>query len=537
MKTPESLANPRVWTEAFVDWLRYDAASGILSFLISLLVNVSILVSFMFVGEIVVERPPSQAPSFEASIDTELPEPMLERFEIGETPIEPSVLDTESLTLTETPQIEQGEVSEVGGGFVEEGGGIDTGDMTGPSLGGLGGFDISGVGPGPAVKGPGGVGTGIGTGRNPGSGGSGYGFAGRGEGARKALVGTFGGTRNTERTVAAALSWIARHQNPDGSWSLNYQHTCKDPSCTGAGKEISNSAATAMALLPFFAAGQTHKSKGPYQKAIYGGLQWLIKNQTPDGNLSAGAGQVMYSHGLASIAMCEAFALTKDPAVGRSANAALNFIIAGQDPDTGGWWYQHKQRGGDTSVFGWQLMALKSGDMAGIPVSPSAFEGARVWLKGVSKGQNGGLFAYRPDSGATHTMSAVGLLCSQYLGMKADDPAMKEGVQYLMSSLPSQDSGRNIYYTYYATQVMHNIPGPDWDKWNRTMRRGLIETQVKEGCAMGSWDPEKPAKDPWGEPGGRLMVTSLGALSLEVYYRYLPLYQLNKKSDADLAMQ
>jgi hypothetical protein len=291
-----------------------------------------------------------------------------------------------------------------------------------------------------------------------------------------------------------------------------------------------------MALLPFLAAGQTHKSKGPYQKTIYGGLQWLIKNQRPDGDLSAGGGSQMYAHGLAAIAMCEAFGLTKDPPVGRAASGALNFIISGQDPTTGSWWYRHKQRGGDTSVFGWQLMALKSGDMAGIQVSPSAFEGAKVWLKTVAKGKQGGLFSYRPDSPPGPAMVAVGLLCSQYMGMKADDPAMKEGVQYLMARLPDEkSSARNCYYTYYATQVMHNIPGADWDKWNRQMRRGFIETQAKDGCAVGSWNPLEP-KDPWSEQGGRLFLTSLATLSLEVYYRYLPLYQLNKRPEEDFAL-
>ena len=79
---------------------------------------------------------------------------------------------------------------------------------------------------------------------------------------------------------------------------------------------------------------------------------------------------------------------------------------------------------------------------------------------------------------------------------------------------------------------MHNLPGPEWDTWNRQMRRTLIETQAKEGCAAGSWDPEKPARDHWGEQEGRLMVTSMGALTLEVYYRYLPLYQLDKTEEA-----
>jgi hypothetical protein len=110
-------------------------------------------------------------------------------------------------------------------------------------------------------------------------------------------------------------------------------------------------------------------------------------------------------------------------------------------------------------------------------------------------------------------------------------PAMLEGTTYLMQNLP--DAGpRNIYYWYYATQVMHNQPGYEWDTWNRKMRRILIDTQKKDGSASGSWDPVEPSKDLWGEIGGRLMITSLSALTLEVYYRYLPLYKLDRESGA-----
>ena len=90
---------------------------------------------------------------------------------------------------------------------------------------------------------------------------------------------------------------------------------------------------------------------------------------------------------------------------------------------------------------------------------------------------------------------------------------------------------RNIYYWYYAMQVMHNVQGPEWDDWNRQMRRVLIETQCQEGCATGSWDPDKPTKDRWGAPGGRVMITSLSCLTLEVYYRYLPLFKLGNEKD------
>jgi hypothetical protein len=123
-------------------------------------------------------------------------------------------------------------------------------------------------------------------------------------------------------------------------------------------------------------------------------------------------------------------------------------------------------------------------------------------------------------------MSAVALLILQYMGAPQKDPQMVGGVKYLMANQPTRND-RNIYYWYYATQVLHNMVGPDWDRWNRQIRRILVEDQVTTGCAAGSWDPDRPEQDTWGAFGGRLMMTSLSALTLEVYYRYLPLYKLD----------
>jgi hypothetical protein len=474
-------------------------------------------------------------------MEQEMPEPNLEKFEVGETPEAPTELSTETLTLNEAPPtLENVEMASDGGGGglgaefagagVGEGGGMAMA-ATGPMLGGLGGFDVRAIGPGRAVRGLGGVGSGVGTGNRPGTGGSGVGFGGRGTGQRRAMVGGFGGTRQSERAVAAALNWLARHQMPDGSWSLDgFQTCCKDGTCSGPGTHKGDSAGTAFGLLPFLAAGQTHQSKGPYQKTIFKGLGWMIGHEKPDGDLRCGSN--MYAHGLATIALCEAYGMTNDSQVRQADQAACNFIMAAQNKETGGWRYAPRSDG-DTSVVGWQLMGLKSGYMAGLAIDNGAFDRTRKWLTLVGGGSSSSAgFSYVPDGGPTPAMTAVGLLCSQYLGAQRDDPKMVSGSAYLMKNPP--DKGvRNLYYWYYATQAMHNMAGPEWDTWNRKMRRVLIDSQEKEGCAAGSWDPMKPSKDAWGDAGGRVMMTSLAALTLEVYYRYLPLYKLDKEEDAD----
>ena len=156
--------------------------------------------------------------------------------------------------------------------------------------------------------------------------------------------------------------------------------------CSGAGIAQSDAAATALALLPFLAAGQTHKSKGPYRDTIAKGLAWLIKQQRADGDLSGGCGKPMYAHGLAAIVLCEAYGMSRDEHVGLAARGAVAFIQRAQNQATGGWRY-HPGESGDTSVFGWQIMALKSAVLAGLPVESLVFDNGQKWLP--LRGQRG----------------------------------------------------------------------------------------------------------------------------------------------------
>lgn len=287
-----------------------------------------------------------------------------------------------------------------------------------------------------------------------------------------------------------------------------------------------------MGLLPFLAAGQTHKSRGPYKECISKGIDWLVRNQQPNGNLAKGAHQMMYSHGLATIALSEAYGLTGDrQVVGQAAQRAVDFILRAQNKTEGGWRYRGDPgEEGDTSVVGWQLMALKSAHMAGLSFSGEAFNQVSKWLDSVAV-HDGTEYCYQPGKGPMPTMTSVGLLCRQYLGAHRDNPMLVGGEDYLMKHLPDENE-TNIYYWYYATQVMRNMNDYEWDKWNRKMRNVLVQTQCRDtnSCANGSWDP---TNDAWGHYGGRVMQTSLSCLTLEIYYRYLPLFKADAGGGGD----
>ena len=330
-------------------------------------------------------------------------------------------------------------------------------------------------------------------------------------------------SQSEDKAVSAALHWLARHQSPDGRWSLDHTRRCIGKTCSGPGQIKADAGATALGLLPFLAAGHTHRTPGPFQMNILRGVNWLVKHQDRSGNLGTGCVQPMYSHALATIVLCEAYGLSRDKRLKAASQNAINYIMNAQNKNDGGWRYNPGDAG-DTSVVGWQITALKAGQTAGLSVGRSTFQLASMWFDRVKCGPNGCNSQYQANTGPTPVMTAVALRSQQSLGVERNNPMMVDGTQYLMRNMPDATI-HNVYYWYYATQVMHNYSGSEWDTWNRAMRNILTSTQVIRGCAAGSWDPESPSKDAWAGPGGRIYVTSLATLILEMENTQLQIYK------------
>jgi hypothetical protein len=195
------------------------------------------------------------------------------------------------------------------------------------------------------------------------------------------------------------------------------------------------------------------------------------------------------------------------------AERAVRFIVESQHEE-GGWRYFPKQSG-DTTVTGWQLMALQSAQLAGLDVPADTLERVDRFLD-TKQDPSGSYYGYmRP--GQSPTPTAVGLLSRMYLGWNQFDPRILQGVHYLYQMGPSQS---DMYFNYYATQVLHHLSADGWPAWNRQLRDYLIRLQETEGHEQGSWF----RRDPHNEVGGRLYTTAICAMTLEVYYRYMPLY-------------
>ncbi len=356
---------------------------------------------------------------------------------------------------------------------------------------------------------------------------------------RKAAL-QFGGSEASEQAVEAALKWLASNQTPQGFWDADANGAGRvkltEDGLDTRGAEVrggipgveADSGVTALAILAFLGAGYTQE-EGPYANNVDRALIWMVSQQSEDGFLGGKATYYAraYCHGIATYALAEAYGMRSDPTLPsplkEPLEKAIHYILENQHPSDGGWRYR-KGETGDMSIFGWNLMALKSAEIAGLKIPPANRNLLVKFLTDRSLGRNKGLAAYHPQygtSGPSPTMTAEALFSKQMLGLQRSNPASKEAMDYLMTQLPNRE-GLNFYYWYYGTLATFQYGGEPWKQWNETLRDMLVSEQRAQGKDQGSWDP----KDRWGGYGGRVYSTALSTLILEVYYRFLPLYQM-----------
>ena len=367
-------------------------------------------------------------------------------------------------------------------------------------------------------------------------------FGGRSKAGRSAMVAKMGGSAASEKAVQQGLTWLAHHQGQDGGWSFDHSGGECRGSCSQSGslKNDCRNAATGLAILAMLGAGNT-PFEGDFQESVLNGVRFLMTHSSAApagldlrGQHAANTG--MYTHAIAATALCETLSMLQHEVkahVGEedqrasnrqriaiirqlepTASSAVRFIVNAQSPRNGSWGY-NPGTDGDTSILGWQIMALKSAVHANIPVNPNTVRGANAFLDHVQA--QDGFYGYQSAQDAKPSTTAIGLVCRMLSGVSREEPRLKMAVEKLSATGP--DPG-NMYYNYYATQAMLHYGGETWNKWNSVMRDHLVSTQQTEGHAAGSWN----VSDAHGGAAGRLYMTCLCTMTLEVYYRHLPLY-------------
>lgn len=340
---------------------------------------------------------------------------------------------------------------------------------------------------------------------------------GRQVGSRNTMLGKYGGTKRTEDAVQSGLAWLARNQLKDGSWSLMgpYSGGVRD-------MDENKTAATAMALLAFQGAGNTHKT-GKWKSNVTRGWSWLIERQMPSGSFfrEGPFNHQFYTDGQCTIAVCELLGMSEDERYQEPAERAVEYLLKSQSP-MGGWRYSPNSDS-DVSVTGWIVMALQSARMAGLEVPQSHFDEVMRYLDSIAS-HGGARYPYQAGRESSLAMTAEAILCRQYIGWPRDDPRMVAALDWVTEApnLVSYGPDQNVYYWYYATQACHHMEGEHWKRWNEVMREAVPRAQVQRGREAGSWDPS--TTDPYEARAGRLYKTCLSIYMLQVYYRHLPIY-------------
>ena len=323
---------------------------------------------------------------------------------------------------------------------------------------------------------------------------------------------------------------------------------------------------TGYAVLCFLGAGYDHKTPNKWRKVVGAGIDYLVASQNEG---SFGPGQrLMYTQGIATMALAEAYGMTNDPNLKEPAQKAVDFLVAGQQKGDGpygggGWDYSATQTGrNDMSVTGWCIMALKSAKMSelgiadgmdrakglfdrawkaandeaglnptdpysDISVFPYAyFEGDGAKMKFEQK-VAGKVSRISPQGlGNNSSRTPIGLCMGVFLGHGQGDIMMESLANHAMKiHLPSYTSfdGMNQYWMYYNTLAIFQAGGVRWKEWNDTVRDVLVGAQKQtDDCFDGSWDYMLPGNNYHGHEVGRLLSTAYCCLSLEVYYRYKP---------------
>ena len=331
-----------------------------------------------------------------------------------------------------------------------------------------------------------------------------------------------GGTPQCEEAVVKALQWLKSKQNSDGSWGGN-----------------NRAAMTGLALLAYFGHCETPVSE-EYGESCMKGIVYLVNlGVKSEGKMAENIGDKHwpYEHGIATYALGEAATFCKDlkidvPNLAQVTQQAGQYIIDNQHK-SGGWDYSYDtegDRGGDVSIAGWQIQALKACSHAGIKfrgMSGTINRGLEYLVKCQDDSGGFGYTGKGPSGNLDyHTLTGVGMLCHQMWG-KGGRSQVSKAADYVLEKTKFEYNGRfcDLYGHYYESQAMMQRGGEEWNKYNKLFRDELLTNQEQDGSwkTPGGGKPIRATAARFADNNedGRLYRTALCTLMLEVYYRFL----------------
>ena len=297
-------------------------------------------------------------------------------------------------------------------------------------------------------------------------------------------------------SISKGLEFLSKNQNSDGSWGQQ-NHPVAD---------------TSVALMAFMLQGHV-PSRGKYGRNMDRAIAYLINvgkkgNQGYMGTPRNHGG--MYEHGLAILALSEAWGQSTHPDLRTTLKRAVDITIHAQNHQ-GGWRYNPEPRDADLSMTVMQTVALNSAKEAGISVPDATLDKAVKYVL-YCQDKNSGGFGYSGPSGPGFARTCAGVMSLIMCGQR-NHPAVKRGIRF-MHAYPEQkfNGGSHfLYANYYAVQCMYQSGEEDFNSYYPYVSQSLLAKQRDNGS--------------WSIQEGEVYSTGMAILILGVPYRFLPIYQ------------
>ena len=308
---------------------------------------------------------------------------------------------------------------------------------------------------------------------------------------------------------AKGLAWLAKHQNPDGSWGKTY-----------------TIAVTSFACLSHLSDSQ-EPFAGPNGAALTKGLAYLMKTQK-NGQWPKQGHTWIHGQGFATLALSETvgrtiFCETKpdiDLKAMRQTVAQAVKVIAANQSTSGGWWYTPGSKGsheGSTTVCA--VQALVSAANFGVEISDDVLDKGFEYLKRCQNADGG--FDYKLDNSPNTTSMKEGTAADvATLGLmrKFDYAVMMNGYKFLLKITPATISKERFpYYGHFYGCMGMRLLGQEFrslqDKtsaYSAAAQKDVVSWQDKEGA----W----PLKGSWwsSQQGTKAYATAFATLLLSV---------------------
>ncbi|MBN2473235.1 MAG: squalene--hopene cyclase [Pirellulales bacterium] len=212
-----------------------------------------------------------------------------------------------------------------------------------------------------------------------------------------------------------------------------------------------------MGALAYLSAGHS-PGRGRHGEAAARAIDYVTRNTKPSGLLNiADERRGMYNHGLSAFVLGQAYGMSNDERIGPLMDRALK-LIAQTQCDDGGWDYVAKpqQRGHDLSLAVMQAKALRSAVDSGLEVPPEVIElairsvrehytpnGCSHTADEAEQQRHPGQFTYtKGGGGPSVAMAAAGVVCLQEFA-QYDDWRIEKNMEVIGKEIREKTRGRS----------------------------------------------------------------------------------------------